>query len=86
MSGATAVTIPCAKPALQPGSLLCGSTLISVPSSSPDSSAYVRPTVCMIPWQSESSPAPSFHAASAIAATAGRGSSRPRTIATNASV
>ena len=81
MSGATAVTMPCAKPAVQPGSLLCGRRSISVASVTPASRAYVRPTVCMIPWQSAISAGPSFHALPAIASTAGRGSSGPRTAA-----
>ena len=81
MSGATAVTMPWAKPAVQPGSLPCGSRPISVASVSPASRAYVRPTVCMIPWQSATSAGPSFQASSAIAAMTGRGSSRPRTAA-----
>ena len=81
MSGAIAVTIPCAKPAVQPGSLLWGRWSISVARSRPASRAYARPTVCMIPWQLATSDGPSFHALSAIASTAGRGSSRPCTIA-----
>jgi hypothetical protein len=53
---------------------------MSVASVTPASRAYVRPTVCMRPWQSETEP-PSLQAASAIASTAGLGSSRPTTIA-----
>ena len=42
----------------------------------PGRRAYVRPTVCMTPWQFESTKPPSRLAARSIAATAGLGSSR----------
>ena len=49
----------------------------------PASRAYVRPTVCMTPWQFESRNPPSLQAVSLIARTAARGSSLPATSARN---
>ena len=86
IDGATPVTSPWANPALQPGSLLRGRTSWRSPSVRPPSSAYVRPTVCMTPWQFESTKPPSRLTARSIAPTAGRGSSVPATSCWNSRV